>query len=156
MKHKNGSRRCPSHAGVIPVVTVERVRQTDRQAGRDRQRQGETDRDRDRQTDRARNTERETETGRERQRQGQRQTERQRQTDRQAETETETKTETERERIKPLFHIFAQPRALSCSTFSTSLFVTPYTVLPARCGSQEPQRTLFCSVCACVVGGWGG
>ena len=31
-----------------------------------------------------------------------------------------------------------------CSTFSTSSFVTPYLVLPARCGAQEPQRALFC------------
>ena len=27
--------------------------------------------------------------------------------------------------------------------FSTSLFVIPYSVLPARCGAQEPQRALY-------------
>ena len=32
---------------------------------------------------------------------------------------------------------------LDCS-FSTSLFVTSYSVLPARCGAQEPQRALLC------------
>ena len=33
---------------------------------------------------------------------------------------------------------------MDCSTFSTSSFVTPYSVLPARCGAQEPHRALFC------------
>ena len=31
-----------------------------------------------------------------------------------------------------------------CSTFSTSSFVTSYSVLPARCGAQEPLRASFC------------
>ena len=36
-----------------------------------------------------------------------------------------------------------------CSTFSTSSFVTPYSVLPALCGAQEPQRALFCCIYLC-------
>ena len=31
-----------------------------------------------------------------------------------------------------------------CSFSTSSFFVTPYSVLPARCGAQEPQRALFC------------
>ena len=31
-----------------------------------------------------------------------------------------------------------------CYTFLTSSFATPYSVLPARCGAQKPQRALFC------------
>ena len=31
-----------------------------------------------------------------------------------------------------------------CYTSSTSSFVTPYSVRPAQCSAQEPQRAMFC------------